>query len=66
MSRFAAIDRDHPLRLNNDMALAVCALRKTVIFVTHSVFRVGISVARVVGDDATDGTHRREIRIDVP
>ncbi len=59
---FAALDEITRFRLNNDLLELWRSLRKTVIFVTHSVFEFGLSVATCACDDAAPRTHRRRNR----
>ena len=49
---FAALDEITRFRLNNDLLAVWEALGKTVVFVTHSVFEFGLSLAAGGGDDA--------------
>ena len=52
---FAALDEINRFKLNNDLLNVWQELRRTVIFVTHSVFEFGLSVATHRGDDAAPG-----------
>ncbi len=47
---FAALDEIARFKLNNDLLLLWQLLRRTVIFVTHSVFEFGLLVATHRGD----------------
>ena len=63
---FAALDEITRFRLNNDLLALWRNLRKTVIFVTHSVFESVYLSQRVVVMTARPGRLGSEIRIDVP
>ena len=52
---FAALDEITRFRLNNDLLDLWRTLHKTVIFVTHSVFEFGLSVAAGDRDDGAAG-----------
>ncbi len=56
---FAALDEITRFRLNNDLLALWRNLRKTVIFVTHSVFEFGVPVAARGGDDVAARTAQR-------
>ena len=56
---FAALDEITRFRLNNDLLSLWRNLRKTVIFVTHSVFELVYLVAARDRDDIAAGPHRR-------
>ena len=49
---FAALDEITRFKLNNDLLTLWQQIGRTVIFVTHSVFEVGLSIAAHRGDDA--------------
>jgi NitT/TauT family transport system ATP-binding protein len=61
---FAALDEITRFRLNNDLLSLWRNLRKTVIFVTHSVFESVFLSQRVVVMTARPGRIGAEIRID--
>ncbi len=61
---FAALDEITRFRLNNDLLSLWRNLRKTVIFVTHSVFESVYLSQRVVVMTARPGRIAAEIRID--
>src|SRR5258708_36306806 len=61
---FAALDEITRFRLNNDLLSLWRNLRKTVIFVTHSVFESVYLSQRVVVMTARPGRIASEIRID--
>jgi NitT/TauT family transport system ATP-binding protein len=61
---FAALDEITRFRLNNDLLALWRNLRKTVIFVTHSVFESVYLSQRVVVMTARPGRLAAEIRID--
>ena len=63
---FAALDEITRFRLNNDLLSLWRNLRKTVIFVTHSVFESVYLSQRVVVMTPRPGRLGAEIRIDVP
>src|SRR5712672_2724353 len=63
---FAALDEITRFRLNNDLLSLWRDLRKTVIFVTHSVFESVYLSQRVVVMTPRPGRLGAEIRIDVP
>ena len=63
---FAALDEITRFRLNNDLLSLWRDLRKTVIFVTHSVFESVYLSQRVIVMTARPGRISAEIRIDVP
>ena len=58
---FAALDEITRFRLNNDLLALWRNLRKTVIFVTHSVFESVYLSQRVIVMTARPGRHRRRI-----
>ena len=62
---FAALDEITRFRLNNDLLALWRSLRKTVIFVTHSVFESVYLSQRVLVMTARPGRIGAEIRIDV-
>jgi NitT/TauT family transport system ATP-binding protein len=62
---FAALDEITRFRLNNDLLTLWRSLRKTVIFVTHSVFESVYLSQRVVVMTARPGRVGAEIRIEV-
>jgi NitT/TauT family transport system ATP-binding protein len=62
---FAALDEITRFRLNDDLLSLWRNLRKTVIFVTHSVFESVYLSQRVVVMTARPGRIGAEIRIDV-
>src|SRR6202049_1669663 len=63
---FAALDEITRFRLNNDLLALWRKLRKTVIFVTHSVFESVYLSQRVVVMTSRPGRLSAEIRIDAP
>jgi NitT/TauT family transport system ATP-binding protein len=63
---FAALDEITRFRLNNDLLSLWRDLRKTVIFVTHSVFESVYLSQRVVVMSARPGRITAEIRINAP
>ena len=63
---FAALDEITRFRLNNDLLSLWRNLRKTVIFVTHSVFESVYLSQRVVVMTPRPGRLSAEIRIDAP
>ena len=63
---FAALDDITRFRLNNDLLALWRNLRKTVIFVTHSVFESVYLSQRVVVMTPRPGRISAEIRINVP
>jgi NitT/TauT family transport system ATP-binding protein len=63
---FAALDEITRFRLNNDLLALWRDLRKTVIFVTHSVFESVYLSQRVVVMTSRPGRLAAEIRIDAP
>ncbi|HTB03500.1 MAG TPA: ABC transporter ATP-binding protein [Bradyrhizobium sp.] len=63
---FAALDEITRFRLNNDLLALWRNLRKTVIFVTHSVFESVYLSQRIVVMTARPGRIAAEIRIDAP
>src|SRR5438270_6063954 len=63
---FAALDEITRFRLNNDLLSLWRNLRKTVIFVTHSVFESVYLSQRVIVMTARPGRISTEIRIDTP
>jgi NitT/TauT family transport system ATP-binding protein len=63
---FAALDEITRFRLNNDLLALWRNLRKTVIFVTHSVFESVYLSQRVVVMTSRPGRLSAEIRIDAP
>jgi NitT/TauT family transport system ATP-binding protein len=63
---FAALDEITRFRLNNDLLALWRNLRKTVIFVTHSVFESVYLSQRVIVMTSRPGTIRAEFRIDAP
>jgi NitT/TauT family transport system ATP-binding protein len=63
---FAALDEITRFRLNNDLLALWRNLRKTVIFVTHSVFESVYLSQRVIVMTARPGRIGAEIRIDAP
>jgi NitT/TauT family transport system ATP-binding protein len=63
---FAALDEITRFRLNNDLLSLWRNLRKTVIFVTHSVFESVYLSQRVVVMTARPGRIAAEINIDAP
>ena len=62
---FAALDEITRFRLNNDLLALWRDLRKTVIFVTHSVFESVYLSQRVIVMTARPGRISAEFRIDV-
>ena len=63
---FAALDEITRFRLNNDLLALWRNLRKTVIFVTHSVFESVYLSQRVIVLTARPGRIGSEFRIDAP
>jgi NitT/TauT family transport system ATP-binding protein len=63
---FAALDEITRFRLNNDLLALWRNLRKTVIFVTHSVFESVYLSQRVIVMTPRPGRISAEIRIDAP
>jgi NitT/TauT family transport system ATP-binding protein len=63
---FAALDEITRFRLNNDLLALWRELRKTVIFVTHSVFESVYLSQRVIVMSARPGRISAEFRIDAP
>jgi len=63
---FAALDEITRFRLNNDLLSLWRNLRKTIIFVTHSVFESVYLSQRVIVMTARPGRIGAEFRIDAP
>src|SRR5437016_9477038 len=63
---FAALDEITRFKLNNDLLELWHRLRKTVIFVTHSVFESVYLSQRVIVMTPRPGRLSAEIRIDAP
>jgi len=63
---FAALDEITRFRLNNDLLSLWRNLRKTVIFVTHSVFESVYLSQRRDRDESAPGRIGAEFRIDAP
>ena len=63
---FAALDEITRFRLNNDLLALWRSLRKTVIFVTHSVFESVYLSQRVIVMSARPGRIGAEFQIDAP
>ena len=63
---FAALDEITRFRLNNDLLSLWRDLRKTVIFVTHSVFESVYLSQRVIIMTSRPGRIDAEVRIDAP
>jgi NitT/TauT family transport system ATP-binding protein len=63
---FAALDEITRFRLNNDLLALWRDLRKTVVFVTHSVFESVYLSQRVIVLGARPGRIAAEFRIDAP
>jgi NitT/TauT family transport system ATP-binding protein len=63
---FAALDEITRFRLNNDLLELWRSLRKTVIFVTHSVFESVYLSQRVIVMSQRPGRISAEFRIDAP
>ena len=63
---FAALDEITRFRLNNDLLSLWRNLRKTIIFVTHSVFESVYLSQRVIVMTARPGRITAEINIDAP
>ena len=61
---FAALDEITRFRLNNDLLALWRSLRKTVVFVTHSVFESVYLSQRVVVMTGRPGRIHKDIRID--
>ena len=63
---FAALDEITRFRLNNDLLALWRDLRKTVVFVTHSVFESVYLAQRVIVMTARPGRIGAEFHIDAP
>ena len=63
---FAALDEITRFRLNDDLLALWRELRLTVVFVTHSVFEIGLPVAAHRGDDARGPAASRRARVEAP
>jgi len=63
---FAALDEITRFRLNNDLLALWQSLRKTVVFVTHSVFESVYLSSRIVVMASRPGRVFTDIRIDAP
>jgi NitT/TauT family transport system ATP-binding protein len=63
---FAALDEITRFRLNDDLLAVWRALRKTVVFVTHSVFESVYLSERIVVMTSRPGRVFTELRIDAP
>jgi len=63
---FAALDEITRFRLNNDLVTLYRALRKTVVFVTHSVFESVYLSTRIVVMTSRPGRVFTELAIDAP
>ncbi len=63
---FAALDEITRFRLNNDLLALWQTLRKTVLFVTHSVFESVYLSSRIVVMRSRPGRVFADIRIDAP
>ena len=63
---FAALDEITRFRLNNDLLSLWRSLRKTVIFVTHSVFESVYLSQRVIVMTSRPGRLSAKVRIDAP
>ena len=63
---FAALDEITRFKLNNDLLALWRELGWTVVFVTHSVFEIGLSVERIVVMTARPGRVVAELAIDAP
>src|SRR3954465_7313397 len=63
---FAALDETTRFRLNNDLLSLWRNLRKTVIFVTHSVFESVYLSQRIVVMTSRPGRLSTEVRIEAP
>src|SRR5438105_12064014 len=63
---FAALDEITRFRLNNDLLALWQALRKTIVFVTHSVFESVYLSNRIVVMTPRPGRVFAEIAIDAP
>lgn len=63
---FAALDEITRFKLNNDLLALWRKLRKTVVFVTHSVFESVYLSQRVLIMTSRPGRIAREFRIDAP
>jgi len=63
---FAALDEITRFKLNNDLLDLWRALRKTVVFVTHSVFESVYLSGRIVVMTPRPGRVFKELRIDAP
>jgi NitT/TauT family transport system ATP-binding protein len=63
---FAALDEITRFRLNNDLLALWRKLKKTVIFVTHSVFESVYLSQRVIVMTPRPGRISAEFRIDAP
>jgi NitT/TauT family transport system ATP-binding protein len=63
---FAALDEITRFKLNNDLLEVWRALRKTVVFVTHSVFESVYLSRRIVVMTPRPGRVFKELRVDAP
>jgi NitT/TauT family transport system ATP-binding protein len=63
---FAALDEITRFRLNNDLLQVWQAMRKTVVFVTHSVFESVYLSNRIVVMAARPGRVFAEVKVDAP
>jgi len=63
---FAALDEITRFRLNNDLLELWRSLKKTVVFVTHSVFESVYLSQRVIVMTSRPGRIAHEFRIDTP
>ena len=63
---FAALDEITRFRLNNDLVRLYRSLRKTVVFVTHSVFESVYLSSRIVVMTSRPGRVFTELTIDAP
>jgi NitT/TauT family transport system ATP-binding protein len=63
---FAALDEITRFKLNNDLLQVWQAMRKTVVFVTHSVFESVYLSSRIVVMAARPGRVFAELKVDAP
>jgi NitT/TauT family transport system ATP-binding protein len=63
---FAALDEITRFKLNDDLIAVWRALRKTIVFVTHSVFESVYLSERIVVMTSRPGRVFTELRIDAP
>jgi len=63
---FAALDEITRFRLNDDLIALWRSLRKTVVFVTHSVFESVYLSTRIAVMTARPGRIAADLRVDLP